>query len=82
VVADGENVNGGQGASFHYIGEFYRDELGTTQAINFDGGHSTEVILRGRRINTMTGEDSRWDKGPYSESASVGGVHNCLMVGP
>ena len=66
VVADGEGVNGGNGATFHQLGEFYKDVLGATEAMALDGGLSTELVLRTasgawRNINTITGEDSSWD---------------------
>jgi hypothetical protein len=65
VVADGEGINGGHGASFSQMGEFFKNVLGATDAMNFDGGLSTEMVLRdanGRRnVNTLTGEDPAYD---------------------
>jgi hypothetical protein len=65
VIADGEGINGGQGATFNQLGEFFRDILGATVAMNFDGGESTELLLRGaggvRRINTLTSENASAD---------------------
>ena len=66
VVGDGEGVNGGNGATFHQLGLFYKDVLGATEAMALDGGLSTELVLRStsgawRNVNTITGEDSSWD---------------------
>jgi hypothetical protein len=67
VVADGEGVNGGNGATFNQLGEFFKDVLpGATEAMALDGGLSTEMVLRRpsgvwRNVNTITGEDSSWD---------------------
>ena len=61
VLADGEGVHGSSGATFNQLGEFFRDVLRATAAMNFDGGESTELILRGvsgpRRINRLTSEN-------------------------
>ena len=77
VVADGEGVNGGNGASLNQLGEFFRNTLGATSAMNFDGGLSTEMVLLGaggmRRVNTITGEDSSWDVDPTTTSIFGGG---------
>ncbi len=89
VVADGEGVNGGQGATYNQLGEFFRDVLGATTAMNFDGGLSTEMVLRGatgpRHVNTITGEDSSWDIDPsvtvIHEGTGPGSVFNYLMAG-
>jgi hypothetical protein len=88
VVADGEGVNGGNGATFNQLGEFFRDVLGATAALNFDGGLSSEMVVRGasgpRRVTTITGEDSSWDTGyPTTVGDSIGGpgsVFNYLIV--
>jgi hypothetical protein len=62
VVADGEGVNGGNGATHNQLGEFFRDVLGATAAMNFDGGESTEMVLQGasgqRIINILTSENN------------------------
>jgi hypothetical protein len=90
VVADGEGVHGGSGATGNQIGEFFRDVLGASTAMNFDGGLSTEMILRGangpRRVNTITGEDSSIDIDPLirtvrTEDGSTGSVFNYLRAG-
>jgi hypothetical protein len=61
VVADGEGVNGGNGATFNQLGEFFRDVLGATAAMNLDGGESSEMVLRGasgpRIINRLSSEN-------------------------
>ncbi len=72
VVADGEGVNGGNGAQFDQLGSFYRYVLGATEAMALDGGLSTELVLREttstwRNVNTITGEDSSWDIDPARE---------------
>jgi hypothetical protein len=72
VVADGEGVNGGNGATFHQLGQFYKDVLGATEAMALDGGLSTELVLctasgAWRNINTITGEESSWDLDPNVE---------------
>lgn len=90
VVADGEGINGGNGATFHQLGEFFRDVLGASVAMNFDGGLSSEMVLRGanglRRVNTITGEDSSWDVDPATAAIQTldggpGSVFNYLRVG-
>jgi hypothetical protein len=90
VVADGEGVNGGQGATFHQLGEFFRDVLGARTAINFDGGLSTEMVLFGaggwRKVNVLTGEDSSWDVDPSTTAINEinggpGSVFDYLMAG-
>jgi exopolysaccharide biosynthesis protein len=62
VIADGEGVHGSSGATVNQLGEFFRDVLHATAAMNFDGGESTELILRGmhgpRRINRLTSENN------------------------
>jgi uncharacterized protein YigE (DUF2233 family) len=90
VVADGEGVNGGNGASSYQLGVFFRDVLGATTAMNFDGGLSTLMVLRGasgpRMVNTITGEDSSWDVDPYvkvlqDKDGGPGGVFSYLRAG-
>ena len=91
VVADGEGVHGGNGATFNQLGEFYRDVLGATDAMNFDGGLSTEMVLVGstgrRHVNTITGEDAGIQMNPYTQHlaenpGSYGTVNNIVRVGP
>ena len=81
VVADGEGVNGGNGATFNQLGEFFRDQLQATTAMNFDGGESTEMVLGGangpRVLNTLTSENSAAPDG----YVPGGAVFNYLMVG-
>jgi hypothetical protein len=72
VIADGEGVNGGHGADFVQLGEFYKYVLGASQAMALDGGLSTELVLRTntntwRNVNMLTGEDSSWDPDPSVE---------------
>src|SRR5947207_14774341 len=70
VVADGEGVMGGQGATLSQMGSFMRDILHTTNAMAFDGGWSSEMVLWGgsgpRHVNTITGEDSRNQQDPFT----------------
>jgi len=92
VVADGEGVMGGNGATLNQLGEFYRDVLGATDAMNFDGGLSTEMVLVGtssgrRHVNTLTGEDGTIQINPYSghlveAAGTFGTVNNLVRVGP
>jgi hypothetical protein len=90
VVADGEGINGGNGASQNQLGEFFRDVLGANAAMGFDGGLSSEMVLRGaagpRVVNTITGEDSSWDIDPYvriiqESDGGAGSVMNYLRAG-
>jgi hypothetical protein len=90
VVADGEGVNGGHGATLNQLGEFFRDVLHATSAMNFDGGLSTEMVLVGaggwRLLNVITGEDSSWDVDPSTTAIrevdnGPGSVFDYLMVG-
>lgn len=61
VVADGEGVDGGHGATANQLGEFYRDHLVADRAMMIDSGESTELILRGvnghRRVNIVSAEN-------------------------
>jgi Phosphodiester glycosidase len=81
VVADGEGVNGGNGATFNQLGEFFRDVLGATAAMNLDGGESTEMVLQGaseqRTMNVLTSENNAAPDG-YLPS---GVVKNYLKIG-
>jgi hypothetical protein len=60
VVVDGEGIWGGNGVSGSQFGLFFRDTL-QAEAMLFDSGISTELVLWGRngprRVNTLTGED-------------------------
>ena len=62
VIADGEGVNGGNGATLNQLGEFFRDVLGATVAMGFDSGESTEMVLQGasgqRIVNILTSENN------------------------
>lgn len=64
------------------LGEFFRDVLGATAAMNFDGGESTEMILKGasgqRIVNMLTSENNAVPDG-YVPS---GVVANYLKFGP
>jgi hypothetical protein len=86
VVADGEGIPGRHGATFNQLGEFFRDALSATDAMNLDGGWSTEMVLWDangpRTINTITGEDGSVEANPFTHAfiPSVG-VPNFLRVG-
>lgn len=85
VVVDGEGIWGGNGASGHQLGLFFRDKL-RAEAMLFDSGISTELVLWGgngaRRVNTLTGEDQAYDIDPYRHVvASDAGVGNYLKAG-
>jgi len=71
VVADGEGVMGGNGATANQLAHFFRDVLQATTAMGLDSGLSTQMILRGsagpRRVNTLTGEDATIQIDPYSQ---------------
>ncbi len=60
VVADGEGIHANQGASLTQLSSFYRDVLGAKTALNFDGGGSTQLIVRTangyRSLTTLTAE--------------------------
>ncbi|MGC2402861.1 MAG: phosphodiester glycosidase family protein, partial [Acidobacteriaceae bacterium] len=80
VVADGEGINGGNGATHNQLGEFFRDVLGATAAMNLDGGESTEMVLQGasgqRIVNMLTSENNEAPDG-YVPS---GVVENYLKI--
>jgi hypothetical protein len=89
VVADGEGVNGGHGATWHQIGAFFQTWLGATKAMMLDGGLSTELTLHGttmggaRHINTYAGEDHTWDVDPFADPPAIcpGRVGNYFLAG-
>jgi hypothetical protein len=92
VIADGEGIHGRHGATFNQMGEFFRDSLFVTDAMNFDGGLSTLMVLwdattnQPRAINTITGEDGRIQTNPHtaaiqSTPGAYGSVDNILRVG-
>jgi hypothetical protein len=93
VVADGEGVHGGNGATGNQLGHFFRDVLGATAAMALDSGLSTEMVLKGaaglRHVNTITGEDATIQMDPYKQTteglgiegaATYGSVANYLVV--
>ncbi len=85
VVVDGEGIWGGNGASGSQVGLFFRDIL-QAEAMLFDSGISTELVLWGRngprRVNTLTGEDHTYDINPYRQVvASDAGVGNYVKAG-
>lgn len=94
VVADGEGVNGGHGATWFQLGNFFAHSLGAGTAMKLDGGLSTEMVLRGslfggtRHVNTLTGEDHTWDVNPFADPPGIvesdacsGSVANYLSAG-
>lgn len=62
VVADGELHPGSQGADLPQLAAFFHDTLGATQAMNLDGGGSTQMALYSRttggyrNVNLITAE--------------------------
>jgi hypothetical protein len=60
VVADGEGVTGSLGASTHDLAAFFRDVLHADNAMNIDGGGSSQMWLRSGSdfmlVNTLTCE--------------------------
>jgi hypothetical protein len=91
VVADGEGVMGGNGATGNQLAHFFRDVLKATAALGLDSGLSTEMILKGagglRHVNTLTGEDATIQIDPYREvlpelKGTFGSVANYLMATP
>lgn len=88
VIADGEGIDGGGGATSNQLGEFFK-VLGASTAINFDSGESTELVLKGalgwRRINILQSENADADRigcpacGDYSPSGRVGAY---ISAGP
>jgi hypothetical protein len=88
VVADGEGIHGRHGATFNQMGEFFRDALFVTDAMNFDGGLSTLMVLWDattglpRAVNTVTGEDGRIQTNPHTSALqATEAVDNILRVG-
>jgi hypothetical protein len=62
VVADGDGVQGSQGATANQLARFYRDVLGASLAMGLDSGLSTQMLLRRDgalyMVNSITGEDA------------------------
>jgi hypothetical protein len=91
VVADGEGVMGGNGATGNQLAHFYRDWLGANYAMGLDSGLSTEMVLLGasgyRHVNTITGEDAAGlQVDPYAATVAeapgaIGSVGYYLGVG-
>src|SRR4029453_128189 len=71
VIADGEGVHGGNGATGNQLARFYRDVLGATSAMGLDSGMSTEMLVRTaaglHAVNTIPGEDAGIQLNPYTE---------------
>jgi hypothetical protein len=89
VVADGEGVHGGNGATGNQLGHFYRDVLGASTAMGLDSGLSTELMITTsnglHRVNTLTGEDAGIQANPYTEvlptaDGAIGAVGYYLAV--
>lgn len=79
VVADGEGVLGGNGATGNQLAHFHRDVLGAVTAMAIDSGLSTEMFVRAAtglyQVNTVTGEDAGIQLDPYAQTFAqfVGG---------
>jgi exopolysaccharide biosynthesis protein len=91
VIADGEGIHGGHGATANQMGHFFKDVLGAQNAFAIDSGLSTEMVIQGtrqatpRRINTLTGEDATIQTVPslqfLDETPTVfGAVANFIRV--
>lgn len=86
VVADGEGIDGGNGATPNQLGVFYRDILQANIAMIVDSGESTELILRGssgpRRVNTLSSENHAADGvAPDGDFVPSGRVFSFIKVG-
>jgi hypothetical protein len=85
LVADGEGVSGGNGATGNQLGHFFRDVLGATAAMALDSGLSTEMILKGaiglRHVNTITGEDAQIQTYPARETFESLGLEQSGGIG-
>jgi hypothetical protein len=51
VAVDGRQVGYSEGMTFAEIAEFMKDTLNCREAINFDGGGSTTMVVRGEVVN-------------------------------
>jgi hypothetical protein len=86
VVADGEGIDGGNGATPNQLGVFYRDILRANIAMIVDSGESTELVLRGRsgprRVNTLSSENHAADGvAPDGDFIPNGRVFSFIKVG-
>lgn len=65
MIADGEGIDGGHGATPNQLGEFYKTILAAQNAMIIDSGESTELILRTtsghRRVNMLSSENHTAD---------------------
>lgn len=91
VVVDGEGVNGHGGMPASQLAAFFANILGATDAVSFDSGQSTELVLFGatgpRHVNTMTSENAGWDIDLFNEQLpeqtnGVGSVGNYVRASP
>ncbi len=89
VVADGEGVHGGNGATANQVARFYRDVLGATHAMGLDSGVSSEMFVKTpaglHNVNTITSEDAGFQLNPYTDvlpeaQGSFGSVGYYLAV--
>ena len=82
VVADGEGIDGAQGASFGQLGEFFRDVLGASVSMALDGGGSSVMAVKSgtnyKQLTKSTAENPRWHIDANADSGR--GVLNYLMV--
>jgi len=71
VVADGEGVHGGNGATGNQVAHFYRDVLGASTAMGLDSGLSSAMLVRTpgglHEVSTLSGEDAGIQYNPYTE---------------
>jgi hypothetical protein len=84
VVADGEGIQGANGAGGEQVGRFFRDVL-VAEAMLMDSGNSTQMILWGaagpRRINHMAGEGHNGPEDPYRETYGATAVGTIVTAG-
>jgi hypothetical protein len=82
VVADGEGIDGAQGASYGQLGEFFRDVLGTSVSMALDGGGSSVMAVKSgtnyKQLTKNTAENPRWHIDANADNGK--GVLNYLMV--
>ena len=65
VIADGEGIDGGNGATPNQLGQFYKSILLANSAMIIDSGESAELVLRTtsghRRVNMLSSENHAAD---------------------
>jgi hypothetical protein len=59
VVADGKVAEGVTGVTLPALATFMREQLGVCEAVNFDGGGSSAMVIKGRKMTTARGGEER-----------------------